>query len=192
MSAIRRSLEGSEGSPGSDLRASSRAGRGENAVDNGESIGRGSSMATQGLRAGVRPPVSPRARLLLGRADAFLSGSIGAATASDQFLDCYTAALRGAAAVIEAAPISTARARSRNAWVLLTKAAPELEAWAEYFSGYSATRAAVLAGLSRSIDLDMADDFYRQVGRFLHVVEEYIGADSRLDPVGAHPRSMTA
>ena len=109
-----------------------------------------------------------------------------------QFLDCYTAALRGAAAVIEAAPISTARARSRNAWVLLTKAAPELEAWAEYFSGYSATRAAVLAGLSRAIDLDMADDFYRQVGRFLHVVEEYIGADSRLDPVGAHPRSMTA
>lgn len=149
-------------------------------------------MATQALRSEVRPPVSPRARMLLGRADGYLSGSIGAATPSDQFLDCYTAALRGAAAVIEAAAISMARARSRNAWVLLAKAAPELESWAEYFSGYSATRAAVLAGLSRSIDPDFADDFYRQVGRFLHMVEEFIGADARLEPGVARPHSLAA
>ncbi len=149
-------------------------------------------MATQSLRADLRPPVSPRATVLLGRADALLSGSIGADNVGDQFLDCYMAALRGSAAVLEASPVSTARARTRNAWVLLTKAAPELQPWAEFFSGYSSTRAAILAGLSRSIDPDTADEFYRQCGRFLHVVEEYIGADSRLDRVASQPRTMIA
>ncbi|MGA9872340.1 MAG: SAV_6107 family HEPN domain-containing protein [Rhodococcus sp. (in: high G+C Gram-positive bacteria)] len=149
-------------------------------------------MATKVLRADVRPPVSPRARVLLGRADALLSGSVGARNASDQFLDCYMAALRGAAAILEATPVSTSRARSRSAWVLLVKAAPELEPWAEYFRSFSATRAALQAGASRSIDEDAADDFYREVGRFLHVVEECIGADSRLDRVALRPRSMSA
>ncbi|KZE98580.1 hypothetical protein A2J03_13600 [Rhodococcus sp. EPR-157] len=148
-------------------------------------------MATKVL-AEMRPPVSPRARVLLGRADALLSGSVGADTVSDQFLDCYMAALRGAAAVLEAAPISTSRARSRSAWVLLAKAAPALESWAEYFSGFSATRAALQAGVSRSIDASVADEFYREVGRFLHVVEDFIGAESRLDRVASYPRSMSA
>lgn len=192
MSAVRRSLEGSEASPGSDLRASSRTGRTAPTVTSGESNGRCSSMATHILRADARPPVSTRARVLLGRADALLSGSIGADNASDQFLDCYMAALRGSAAVLEASPVSTVRARSRSAWVLLIKAAPELESWAQFFSGHSAARAAILAGVSRSIEPDAADEFYRQVGRFLQVVEDYIGADRRLDRVSAQPRAMSA
>lgn len=149
-------------------------------------------MATKVLRADVRPPVSPRARVLLGRADALLSGSVGAGDAADQFLDCYLAALRGAAALLEVAPVSTSRARSRSAWVLLVKAAPELEAWADYFSGFSSTRAALQAGVTRSVDQRSADDFFAQVGRFLHVVEDYIGADSRLDRVAPTSRSMSA
>lgn len=149
-------------------------------------------MSTRVLRTDVRPPVSPRARMLLGRADALLSGSVSAGSAADQFLDCYMAALRGAAAILEATPISTSRARSRSAWVLLTKAAPELESWAEYFSGHSSTRAAIQAGLSRSIDDHDADEFFAEVGRFLQIVEEYIGAESRLDRVLAEPRSMSA
>lgn len=149
-------------------------------------------MATRVLGGEVRPPLSPRARVLIGRADSLLSGSIGASNASDQFLDCYMAALRGAAAVLEAAPVSSSRARSRSAWVLMAKAAPELESWAEYFAGHSSTRAAVQAGSTRSMDQPAADDFYRQVGRFLTVVEEFIGSDSRLDRAPAQPRSLTA
>nr|WP_296771893.1 SAV_6107 family HEPN domain-containing protein [Rhodococcus sp. (in: high G+C Gram-positive bacteria)] len=149
-------------------------------------------MATKVLRADVRPPVSPRARILLGRADALLSGAIGTGNAVDQFLDCYMAALRGAAAVLEAAPVSTTRARSRSAWVLMAKAAPELGSWSEYFSAFSSTRASLQAGVSRSIDDGSADEFYRQVGRFLHVVEEFIGVDSRLDRVGVSSRSISA
>ncbi|MET0196791.1 hypothetical protein CH289_20865 [Rhodococcus sp. RS1C4] len=147
-------------------------------------------MATKVLRGDVRPPVSPRARVLLGRADALLSGSLGAESVADQFLDCYMAALRGAAAILEVAPAT--RARSRSAWVLLAKAEPELEAWAEYFASYSSLRAALQAGVSRSIDQDAADTFYREVGRFLHVVEDFIGADSRLDRALLPPRSMSA
>ncbi|WP_072806336.1 SAV_6107 family HEPN domain-containing protein [Rhodococcoides yunnanense] len=149
-------------------------------------------MATKVLHSGVRPPVSPRARVLLGRADAFLSRSVGAADATERFLDCYMAALRGAAAVLEATPISQSRARSRSAWVLLSKAAPDLDEWAEYFAGFSATRAALQAGLSRSISEGDADEFYREVGHFLHVVEDRIGADSRLDRSDSARRSMTA
>ncbi|NIL74485.1 MULTISPECIES: SAV_6107 family HEPN domain-containing protein [Rhodococcus] len=149
-------------------------------------------MATQVIRADVRPPVSPRARVLLGRADAFLSRSIGAADATERFLDCYMAALRGAAAILEVSPVSTSRARSRSAWVLLSKAAPEFDAWSEYFSGYSSIRADVQAGLSRSIDDVEADAFYAEVGRFLHAVEDFIGADTRLDRADGARRSMTA
>ncbi len=149
-------------------------------------------MATKVLRAVVRPPVSPRARALLCRADGLLSRSVGAADSAEMFLDCYMAALRGAASVLEATPIAASRARSRSAWVLMAKAAPVLDSWAEYFSGFSATRAAVQAGLSRSIDENDADEFYREVGRFLQVVEEYIGADSRLDRQGVSPHPMSA
>lgn len=149
-------------------------------------------MATKVLRGDVRPPVSPRARVLLGRADVLLSGSVGADSVADQFLDCYMAALRGAAAILEVAPVSASRARSRSAWVLLAKAVPELESWAEYFSGHSGTRAALQAGVSRSIDPSEADEFYREVGRFLHVVEDFIGAESRLDRVTLYPRAMSA
>lgn len=149
-------------------------------------------MATKVLRADVRPPVSPRAKALLARADALLSGSVGAADATEMFLDCYMAALRGAASVLEATPIAASRARSRSAWVLMAKAAPPLDSWAEYFAGFSATRAAVQAGLSRSIDEHDSDEFYREVGRFLQVVEEYIGADSRLDRPGVRPHSISA
>ncbi|MET4049177.1 hypothetical protein BJD99_10055 [Rhodococcus sp. 1163] len=149
-------------------------------------------MATKVLRVDVRPPVSPRARALLGRADALLSASVGAADAAEMFLECYMAALRGAAAVLEATPIAATRARSRSAWVLMAKAAPVLDSWAEYFAGFSATRAAVQAGLCRSIDENDTDEFYREVGRFLQVVEEYIGADSRLDRQEVRPHSMSA
>ncbi len=148
-------------------------------------------MATR-IRSDMRPPVSPRARVFLGRADALLSRSVSAADASEQFLDCYMAALRGAASVLEAAPSCSSRSRSRSAWVLMAKAAPDLEPWAEYFSGFSATRAAVQAGLSRSIGVSTADDFYRQVGRFLHVVEDFIGTDFTLDRVAVASHSIPA
>lgn len=93
---------------------------------------------TKTFDVGVRSPVSRQAQVLLGRADALLSESIGERDAGDRFLGSYIAALKGAAAVLASLPNSIgSRPRSRNAWVLMAKAAPDLAIWSEYFSSFS-------------------------------------------------------
>lgn len=144
---------------------------------------------TKAFDAGVRSPVPRQAQILLGRADALLSESIGESDAGDRFLGSYAAALKGAAAVLASMPNSIGvRPRSRSAWVLMAKAAPDLAVWADYFASFSATRAAVEAGASSTIaDLD-ADDFYRHVSRFLNTVDDRLGGQSRftaVDPMAA-------
>ncbi|OZE76093.1 hypothetical protein CH294_20285 [Rhodococcus sp. 14-2483-1-1] len=148
---------------------------------------------TKAFDAGVRSPVPRQARVLLGRADALLSESIGESDAGDRFLGSYAAALKGAAAVLASLPNSIgARPRSRNAWVLMAKAAPELAVWSEYFASFSATRAAVEAGASSTIaDLD-ADDFYRHVSRFLNSVDDRLGGQSRFASVDPMATPLSA
>ncbi|SLJ82385.1 Uncharacterised protein [Mycobacteroides abscessus subsp. abscessus] len=74
------------------------------------------------------------------------------------------------------------RARSRNAWVLLQRAAPEFVMWADYFSARSELRAALEAGLDRDVDDTEADEFASRVGAFLHDVEDLLRSAARLRP----------
>ncbi|MDV7244177.1 MULTISPECIES: SAV_6107 family HEPN domain-containing protein [Rhodococcus] len=131
----------------------------------------------------VRAPASRRAASLLDRADALLSQSVGADSPADRFHSAYLAALRGAGAVLAAADGSPGgrRTRTRNAWVLMADAASDFGAWADYFAGHSATRAAIEAGMSRTLTDLEADEFFVEVGRFLQAVEDHIGRGADVD-----------
>ncbi|GGL04490.1 hypothetical protein GCM10011588_18820 [Nocardia jinanensis] len=131
-------------------------------------------------------PVQPgRAGMLLRRADGLLMEAAGERDPRERFRVAYLAALRGAGAVLALTGADTApRARSRNAWVMLQRAAPEFVMWADYFSGHSATRAALEAGLPRDIDAEWADEFSSRVGAFLHDVEDLIAPAARLRAAG--------
>lgn len=131
-------------------------------------------------------PVQPgRAGMLLRRADGLLMEAAGERDPRERFRVAYLAALRGAGAVLALTGADTApRARSRNAWVMLQRAAPEFVMWADYFSGHSATRAALEAGLPREIDEAAADEFSSRVAAFLHDVEDLIAPAARLRAAG--------
>ncbi|MFC7447041.1 SAV_6107 family HEPN domain-containing protein [Rhodococcus daqingensis] len=126
----------------------------------------------------VGAPVSRHARALLDRADALLAEAAGAPSPSDRFRSAYLAALRGAGAALGGG--QRPRTRSRSAWVLLARAEPSLAGWSEFFAGYSATRAAIEAGISRTITASEAEDFYFEVSRFLTAVEDHLGGDRHL------------
>ncbi|MFQ6393858.1 SAV_6107 family HEPN domain-containing protein [Nocardia sp. KC 131] len=134
-----------------------------------------------------------RAGKLLKKADGLLMQAAGEEDPRERFRTAYLAALRGAGAVLaftgaDAAP----RARSRNAWVLLQRAAPEFVMWADYFSARSETRAALEAGLDRDVDDQQADEFYSRVGAFLHDVEDLIDVGARLRPAPGWNSGITA
>ena len=134
-----------------------------------------------------------RAGKLLKKADGLLMQAAGEEDPRERFRTAYLAALRGAGAVLaftgaDAAP----RARSRNAWVLLQRAAPEFVMWADYFSARSETRAALEAGLDRDVGDQQADEFYSRVGAFLHDVEDLIDVGARLRPAPGWNSGMTA
>ncbi|MFI2234275.1 SAV_6107 family HEPN domain-containing protein [Nocardia testacea] len=123
--------------------------------------------------------------MLLRRADGLLMEAAGERDPRERFRVAYLAALRGAGAVLALTGADTApRARSRNAWVMLQRAAPEFVMWADYFSGHSATRAALEAGLPRDIDEVAADEFSSRVAAFLHDVEDLIAPAARLRAAG--------
>ena len=89
---------------------------------------------------------------LLQRADRLLMDAAGEDDPGERFLAAYLAALRGAAAVLAATESTRpARERSRNAWVLMSRAAPEFVMWSDYFADHSATRAALEAGITREV-----------------------------------------
>ncbi|WP_226437217.1 MULTISPECIES: SAV_6107 family HEPN domain-containing protein [Rhodococcus] len=124
--------------------------------------------------------MSARASTLLRRADALLSDAVGAEPA-ERFRLAYLAALRGAGAVVAAAelgaPRPPRRPATRNAWVLMARAADDFAGWADFFADRSAVRAQVEAGVARVVDAGEADRFFGEVGRFLGDVERYIAAD---------------
>ena len=112
------------------------------------------------------------ARVLLRRADALLEDAAGADDDAERFLTAYLAALRGAGAALALVEPAPKRGRSRNAWVRLASASPDLADWSGYFSGYSPIRSAVEAGASARLSPSEVDEFFRQVGRFLHAVDD--------------------
>nr|WP_040780796.1 SAV_6107 family HEPN domain-containing protein [Rhodococcus ruber] len=136
--------------------------------------------------------MSSRAATLLDRADELLSAAAGTPEPSERFHLSYLAALRGAGAVLAGAELRAVRPvrrpRTRNAWVLMARAEPGFAVWADFFADRSDTRAAIEAGVTRSVPADEASRFYDEVGRFLHEVEDYLtGADDRSG--GADPGS---
>ncbi|MEU2254537.1 SAV_6107 family HEPN domain-containing protein [Nocardia xishanensis] len=142
----------------------------------------------------IEQPGQPgKAGKLLKKADGLLLQAAGEADPRERFRTAYLAALRGAGAVLaftgaDAAP----RARSRNAWVLLQRAAPEFVMWADYFSARSELRAALEAGLDREVDERQADEFSSRVGAFLHDVEDLLNSAARLRPAPGWTGGMTA
>ncbi|NNH72162.1 hypothetical protein HLB23_20245 [Nocardia uniformis] len=112
---------------------------------------------------------------------------------AERFRTAYLAALRGAGAVLALTGADqTPRARSRNAWVLMQRAAPEFFMWSDYFGAQSETRAALEAGLPREVDDARADEFASRVGAFLHDVEDLLTAAARLRPATGWTSGMLA
>ncbi|MEV0030983.1 SAV_6107 family HEPN domain-containing protein [Nocardia sp. NPDC050793] len=142
----------------------------------------------------IEQPGQPgKAGKLLKKADGLLMQAAAETDPRERFRTSYLAALRGAGAVLaftgaDAAP----RARSRNAWVLLQRAAPEFVMWADYFSARSELRAALEAGLDREVDERQADEFSSRVGAFLHDVEDLLNSAARLRPAPGWTGGMTA
>ncbi|UGT60697.1 hypothetical protein LTT61_26615 [Nocardia asteroides] len=155
--------------------------------------------ASARARAGMGPPTGDssarrgRAGSLLRKADGLLMAAAGEPDPRECFRTAYLAALRGAGAVLAYTGADTApRARSRNAWVLLQRAAPEFVMWADYFSAHSELRAALEAGLDREIGRQEAVEFHSRVGAFLHDVEDLLASAARLRPAPGWTGGMSA
>ncbi len=130
------------------------------------------------------PPALPAAAVtLLEQAHRGLSEATGCTDARQRYATAHLGALRAAAAVLAARTRPEGgRRRPRSAWVLLGQVAPELGEWATFFAAGAAKRAAAEAGLSHAVTDREADDLVRDVGAFLIVVENHLGA------VPAYPR----
>lgn len=96
---------------------------------------------------------------------------------ADRYAHAHLAALRTAAAVLAARADREppGRRRSRNAWVLLARVAPELEEWATFFSAGAAKRSAAQAGVARAVTTREADDLLREAETFLGVAARMLG-----------------
>ena len=94
---------------------------------------------------------------------------------AQRFAIAYLASLRAAAAMLalRGRP-HRGRARPTSAWVLLTKLAPELSEWADFFASGSATRAAILAGVTRHVSDRTADDLVRQAAQFTDLIADAV------------------
>lgn len=132
--------------------------------------------------SGAHPAPGPRPALHAGSAAALVrqarAGVVEAQAepdAAQRFATAYLAALRAAAAMLalRGRP-HRGRSRPTSAWVLLAKLAPELAEWATFFASCSATRAAILAGVTRQVSHRSADDLVRQTAQFTDLVAEAI------------------
>lgn len=132
-----------------------------------------SPRATNG---GDRAPLSAAVFADLARARRGIIAAASAESAEERYATAHVAALRTAAAMVAArpAPASARGRRQRNAWVLLTGAAPELAEWSAFFSAGAAKRAAAEARIPGTVTLREADDLLRDVGRFLAIVEQLL------------------
>ena len=124
------------------------------------------------------PPALPAAAgQLLEQARRGLAEAAGHTDPRQRYATAHLGALRAAAAVLAARTRPEGgRRRPRSAWVLLGQVAPELGEWATFFAAGAAKRAAAEAGLSRAVTEREADDLVRDVGAFLAVVENALGA----------------
>lgn len=117
------------------------------------------------------------AHAYLARAAASLREAIVTDDLPTRYACAHVAALQSAAALlsVHAVPTATTRRRSRNAWVLLAEAAPDLADWAALFSAGSGTYQAAQAGSSRAVTDELAQTILEDADRFLAVVEDALG-----------------
>lgn len=117
------------------------------------------------------PSVPESALTLLSQAERGLIEAEVEPVAAHRFAMAYLAALRGGAALLalRGRP-HRARSRPMSVWTLLASVAPEMREWAAFFASCSATRASVLAGITRAVTDRSADDLVRQTGQFLELV----------------------
>ena len=126
------------------------------------------------------PPVAPApvcsaaAITCLERAERALLEAGAAGEHTVRYASAHVAALRTAAAVLAVRTRPHPRGE-RNAWVLLTRIAPELAEWAAFFAAGAAKRAAAEAGSTRAVTEREADDLVRDSDRFLAVIEQALG-----------------
>ncbi len=92
---------------------------------------------------------------------------------TERYASAHVAALRTAAAVLAVRARPHPRGE-RNAWVLLTRVAPELGEWAAFFAAGAGKRAAAEAGLAHAVTTREADDLLRDAECFLRVVEQLL------------------
>ena len=113
----------------------------------------------------------------LARAAESLQEAITAPDVPTRYACAHVAALRAAAALLaaRARPAPARRRPQRNAWVLLTEVAPELEEWATFYAAGAAKRAAAEAGSTRAVTARESDDLVRDADRFLALVEQALG-----------------
>lgn len=102
----------------------------------------------------------------LGRARAALAGAEVADAAAERYLLAHLAALRVAAAVLEARAHATQTGRLRNVWQLVGEVAPEFAEWAGFFAATQAKRQAVAAGVTAIVSHREADDLVRDARAF--------------------------
>lgn len=123
----------------------------------------------------------------LARAAESLQESIAARDVPTRYACAHVAALRAAAALLAARAHPAPRARrQKNAWVLLTEVAPELEEWARFFAAGASKRAAAEAGSTRAVTEREADDLVRDSDRFLAVIEQALGLVPHAPAVASH------
>jgi hypothetical protein len=121
-----------------------------------------------------RPAQSgPAAVTCLDRAEQALLEAAGSADDATRYACAHVAALRTAAAVLAVRTRPHPRGE-RNAWVLLTRVAPELAEWAAFFAAGAPKRAAAEAGLTAAVTTREADDLVRDAEAFLRVVEQLL------------------
>ncbi|WP_299057691.1 SAV_6107 family HEPN domain-containing protein [uncultured Nocardioides sp.] len=131
----------------------------------------------------MRPQTMLHPQALPASTHAYLDRSAAslevAATTPDvnrRYATAHVAALQAAAALLAARAQPDPRRRpQRNAWVLLTRVAPELAEWARFFSDGAARRAAAEAGARGAVSEREADDLVRDADRFLATVESALG-----------------
>ncbi|MFS3130246.1 SAV_6107 family HEPN domain-containing protein [Nocardioides sp. Bht2] len=113
----------------------------------------------------------------LQRSAESLHEAITATDAASRYSFAHVAALRAAAALIAArsVPSASGRRRQRNAWILLSEAAPELADWSGFFAAGAAKRAAAEAGSTRAVSQAEADALVRSADQFLAVIEQALG-----------------
>ncbi len=102
-----------------------------------------------------------------------------ATSADERYVAAHLAALRAAAAVLaDRGRPNARRARLCSAWELLSRVAPELGEWAQYFAATARRRAGVEAG-TVVVSPRAADDLLRDAEVFLARVCDLLGAPSQ-------------